>query len=95
MKYLYNSSNKKSKKVYFEKATENGTMGSKKFWSTAKPLLSSKGFSQNDNISIEIDNKMIEVGSELAKQFNSHYITIVKNYNWWAFNEVKNFSKES
>ena len=28
---LCNSSNKKAKKTYFEKATENGIMGSKKF----------------------------------------------------------------
>ena len=29
---LCNSLNKKAKKTYFEKATENGIMGSKKFW---------------------------------------------------------------
>ena len=51
-----------------EKATENGIMCSKKFWSTVKPFLSSKGFIHNDNILIEIDNKT----------FDSHYINIVK-----------------
>ena len=36
-----NCLNKKAKKAYFEKATENGIMGSKKFWITVKPFLSS------------------------------------------------------
>ena len=40
---------------------------------------SSKGFIYNDTISIEIDNKIIEHESELAKKFNSHYINIVKS----------------
>ena len=43
-KNLCNSLNKKAKKTYFEKATENGTMGCKKFWSTVKPFSSSKSF---------------------------------------------------
>ena len=33
-------------------------MGSKRFWSTAKPFFSSKGFIHNNDISIEIDNKL-------------------------------------
>ena len=41
-KNICNSLNRKAKKTYFEKATENGIMGSKKFWSTVKPFLSSK-----------------------------------------------------
>ena len=78
-KNLRNSLNKKAKKTYFEKATENGIMGSKKFWSTVKPFLSSKGFIHNNDITIEINNKIIEDKSELAKTFNSHYINIVKS----------------
>ena len=35
---------KKMKKTYIEKATENGIIGSKKFWSTVKPFISPKGF---------------------------------------------------
>ena len=54
-------------------------MNSKRFWSTVKPFLSSKGFSHNNNISIEIYNKIIEDESELAKTFYSHYINIVKS----------------
>ena len=41
-------------------------MGSKKFWSTVKPFLSSKGFIHNNDITVEIDNKIIEDKSELA-----------------------------
>ena len=54
------------KKAYFEKATENGIVDSKKFWSTVKPFLSSKGFIHNNDITVEIDNKIIEDNSELA-----------------------------
>ena len=52
-----NSLNRKAKNTYFKKATENAIIGSKKFWSTVKPILSSKGFIHNDNTSIETDNK--------------------------------------
>ena len=78
-KNLCNSLNKKAKKTYFEKATENGIMGSKMFWSTVKPFLSPKGFIHNNDTTIETDSKIIEDKSELAKTFNSHYINIVKS----------------
>ena len=77
MKNLCNSLNKKAKRTYFEKATENKIMGSKKFWSTVKPFLSSKGFIHNNGIIIEINNKIIEDESEVAKTFN--YINIIKS----------------
>ena len=48
-------------------------MGSKKFWSTVKFFLSSKGFIHNIDITVVIDNKD---KSELAQTFNSHYINI-------------------
>ena len=70
---------KKTKKTNFEKATENEIMGSKMFWRTAKPFLSSKGLIHNNDITIEIDDKIIEDKSELAKAFKSHYIKIVKS----------------
>ena len=54
-------------------------MGSKKFWSTVKFFLSSKGFIHNIDITIVIDNKIIENKSEVAQTFNSHYINIVKS----------------
>ena len=53
VKNLCNSLNKKAKKPYFEKAAENGIMGSKTFWSTVKPFLSSKGLINNKDISVE------------------------------------------
>ena len=71
----------KTKKSFSVKATENGIMSSKKFWNTVKPFLSSNGFIHNNDISIEIDNKIIEDESELAKIFNSHYINSRK-CNW-------------
>ena len=54
-------------------------MGSKKFWSTFKPFLSSKSFIHNNDISIEIDNKIIEDEFELAKTFNLQYINTAKS----------------
>ena len=49
------------------------------FWGAVKPFLSSKRFINNNDITIEIDNKIIEDKSESAKTFNSHYINIVKS----------------
>ena len=77
--FNYSLKTEKRNKNYFEKATENGIMGSKKFWSTVKSFLSSKGFIHNNDITIEIDNKIIEDKSEIAKTFNSHYIKILKS----------------
>ena len=79
VKNLRNTLNTKAKNTCFEKAIENEIMGSKRFQSTVKPFFSSKGFIHNDNISIEIDNKIIKDESELAKKFNSCYINIVKS----------------
>ena len=53
--------NLKRKMTYFEKATENGIMGNKKFCSTVTTFLLSKGFIHNNSITIEIDIKIIEV----------------------------------
>ena len=64
---------------YFEKATENGIMGNKKFWSTVTTFILSKVFIHNNSITIEIDIKIIEDKSELAKTFNSHYIKVNKS----------------
>ena len=78
-KKLCNSLNTKTIKIYFENATEIGIITSIKFWSTVKLFLSLKDFIDNDNISTEIDNKIIENESELAKAFHSHYINIEKS----------------
>ena len=72
-------STKKRIRLYFEKAKENGIIGSKKFLSTFKLFLSSKGFIHNNDITIEIDSKIIEDTSELAQTFNSYYINILKS----------------
>ena len=54
-------------------------MGFKKFWSAVKRFLSSKGFIYNNVVTIEINNKIIEDKSELAKAFNLHCISIAKS----------------
>ena len=78
LKNLRNSLNKKAKKSYLEKAAENGIMGSKMLG-----VQSNLSFHQKTSFiiltTIEIDNKIIENKSELAKTFNSDYINIVKS----------------
>ena len=53
-------------------------MSNRKFWNTVKPFLASKGFLQNDNISIDINGNIIEDEQKLTKEFNSYYINIAK-----------------
>lgn len=45
--------------MYFEKATENGVMGSMHFRRTVKLFLSPKCFVHNNDLSIEIDKKIL------------------------------------
>ena len=42
-------------------------MSNRKFWSTAKPFLTSKGFLHNDNNSIDINGNIVEDGQKLRK----------------------------
>ena len=53
-------------------------MSNRKFWNTVKPFFASKGFLQNDNISIDINGNIIEDEQKLTKEFNSYYINIAK-----------------
>ena len=84
---------KKSRKTYFEKAIGNGIRGSEKFWSTVNSFVSLKGFIHNKDITIEIDNKIFEDKSELAKAFNLYYINIVKNITGKHPTKLRTFSK--
>ena len=77
-KNFCNSLNKKSKKDYFKKATANGVMSNRKFWITAIPFLTLKGFLHNDNISSDINGNIVEDEQKLTKEFNSYYINIAK-----------------
>ena len=70
--------NKKAKKDYFKRATADGVMSNGKFWNTVKPFLTSKGFLQNDNMSIDINGNIVEDEQKLTKEFNLHYINIAK-----------------
>ena len=84
---------KKSTKTYFEKATGNGIRGSEKFWSTVNSFVSLKDFIHNKDITIEIDNKIFEDKSELAKAFNLYYMNIVKNITGKHPTKLRTFSK--
>ena len=53
-------------------------MSNWKFWDTVKPFLLSKGFLQNDNISIDINCNIKKDEQKLTKKFNSYYINISK-----------------
>ena len=44
-------------------------MSNRKFWNTAKPFLTSKGFLLNDNISINFNGNIVEDGQKLTKDF--------------------------
>ena len=57
-------------------------MSNKKFWNTVKPFLTSTGFLQNDNISIDINGNIVEDEQKLTKEFKSYYMNIAKN-NFW------------
>ena len=53
-------------------------MSNGKFGNTVKPFLTSKGFLQNDNMSIDINGNIVEDEQKLTKEFNLHYINIAK-----------------
>ena len=74
--YCHNLS-KKIKRNYFTKIASKGETGSKDFWNTIKPFLTSKGFLHNDDIAINFDKRTITDDKELPKIFNEHYINIV------------------
>ena len=78
VKNICNYLNKKVKKDYIKKATADGVMSYKKFWNTAKPFFTSKGFLHNDNILIDINGNILEDEQKLAKNINSYYINITK-----------------
>ena len=77
-KNIWNSLNKKAKKDYFKKATADGVMNNRKFWNTVKPVVISKDFFHNDNISIDIYGNIVEDLQNLTKEFNSYYINMAK-----------------
>ena len=66
----------KAEKNYVKKATSDGVMSNRKFWNTVKSFLRSKGFSHNDNISININGNVVKNEQKLTKEFNSYYINI-------------------
>ena len=68
-----NSLTKKAKKIFFKEATKDGIMSNKKFWSTAKPFLTNKGYISNDFISVEKDGgDLISNEKELVERYNQN-----------------------
>ena len=53
-------------------------MNNRKFWNTVKPVVISKDFFHNDNISIDIYGNIVEDLQNLTKEFNSYYINMAK-----------------
>ena len=72
-----NSICKNSKRQYFRNVTKEGIMCNKKFWSTVKPFLTNKGVFTEPQISINVNNEIINDEKNLVELFNEHYINIV------------------
>ena len=70
--------NKFAKKCDFDKVTSKGFGSNKAFWNTVKPFLTNKGFLTNENITINLKDKIVTDNSKLAHLFN-HYINIAEN----------------
>ena len=75
-----NSLTKKTKKIFFKEATEDGIMSNKKFWSTVKPFFTNKGCISNNFVSVEKDGDPISNEEELVELFNQNYINIAENF---------------
>ena len=71
--------NKFAKKSHFDKVTSKGFVSNKAFWNTVKPLLTSKGFLTNENITIKHKDKIVTDNSKLAHLFNNPYSNIVES----------------
>ena len=69
---------KKAKRDFLKKATKDGIMTNKKFWRTAKPILTNNGCISNDFIRIENEGNLICNEQELVELFNEHYINTRK-----------------
>ena len=62
--------NKKDKKEYFYKAAADGVINNRKFFSTVKPFLTSKGFLHNVNISVDINGNIVKDEQKLSKKYS-------------------------
>ena len=65
-------------KKYFSKITTNGVVTNRKFWTTIRPFLTSKGCLQNNEIMINENDSIISDEKELTELFNNFYINIVE-----------------
>ena len=69
---------RKCMKNYLKKLTEKGLRTNKSFWKFMKPLLTNKGFTGNNDITLIHQNKIISDEKQLTKLFNIYYINIVE-----------------
>lgn len=70
---ICNLLNKKSKKAWFKQGTTEEFTGTRKFWNTVKPILTSKGFFQNENISIDTNGNVVEHEQKLTAKKKKDY----------------------
>ena len=85
---ICNSLNKETKRNYFKRATAEEFRGTTKFFNTVKPILTSKGFIHNENISIDTNGNPVEQEQKLTKKI-TFTINIVKATSGKS-NEVRN-----
>ena len=69
---------RKAIKQTFQKATENGLITNKKFWTLIKPYVSDKCSNINDEIMLVDHEKLITNAKEITEVFNGHYINKVE-----------------
>ena len=63
-------------KNYLKILTEKGLTTNKSFWKFMKPFLTNKGFTENNDVTLIHQNKIISDEKQLTKLFNSYYINI-------------------
>ena len=68
--------NKKVKKDYFREATEYGVTTNKECWKKLEPFLT--GYFSEDQISIEVNDKLVSDEKILTEILKEHYINIVE-----------------
>ena len=79
---------KKSKKEYFSKICENGTLDSKTFWKKLKPFFFRKSSKTDTEITLIEDEKVITHPRDISEIINK-YLVDVGNY-WARENNVQN-----
>ena len=69
---------KTAKKQYFAKSTENQPLTNKSFWNSISPFLTNKNVKNDDVITLNEKERLINDELKIEETLNSHYINIVK-----------------